>query len=251
MTATLSSRPGRIPTLIPLALTLSNAVFGFLAVASLAAPGGAALGPAAVLLSLAVASDGLDGRVARRLRVSSPLGGELDSLADAVSFGVAPAFAIARIGGSTPLAFVAAVAYLAATLYRLARFNTLHDPGAGAHRSFLGLPSTGGAAGVLATAALALRAPAQRIALPLAGLALAWLMVSRIRYAHLLARLEGRSRVALLALGIGAGAAWLLGPPAIAVACLGYAVSGPLIAAARAAFAALRSREARHQPSRQ
>lgn len=246
MTPTLSSpQPWR--RFIPLAFSLANALFGFLAVATIAAmPGAAALPRAAAFLALALASDGLDGRLARRLGVSSHLGGELDSLADAVSFGVAPALLIVRAAGSSVAAMSGALVYLAATLYRLARFNTSsNDPDPAAHQSFLGLPSTGGAAGVLAAVALLAPAgPAALHALPLIGVALAALMASRIRYAHLLSRL-GRPSAPVVALPLVAlGAIVAFGPAALAVACLLYAAGGPSIAIGRAIFAPDRYAEA-------
>jgi CDP-diacylglycerol--serine O-phosphatidyltransferase len=75
------------------------------------------------LLPLALVCDALDGKVARWRRKSSPLGGDLDSLADIVSFGVAPAalaFALGMTGGwdAVVLCF-----FVACGISRLARFN--------------------------------------------------------------------------------------------------------------------------------
>lgn len=76
-----------------------------------------------VLLPLALLCDVLDGSVARWRRKSSPLGGDLDSLADVVSFGVAPAvlgFALGLRGGWDALALCY---FVACGISRLARFN--------------------------------------------------------------------------------------------------------------------------------
>jgi len=76
-----------------------------------------------VLLPLALVCDVLDGSVARWRRKSSPLGGDLDSLADVVSFGVAPAalgFAMGLRGGWDA---VALCYFVACGISRLARFN--------------------------------------------------------------------------------------------------------------------------------
>lgn len=78
---------------------------------------------AAALLPLAFAFDALDGRVARWRRKTSPLGRELDSLADIVSFGVAPAvlaFAAGMRGGWDRAALIF---FVACGVSRLARFN--------------------------------------------------------------------------------------------------------------------------------
>lgn len=76
-----------------------------------------------ILLPVALICDVLDGSVARWRRKSSPLGGDLDSLADVVSFGVAPAalgFALGMRGGLDGLALCY---FVACGISRLARFN--------------------------------------------------------------------------------------------------------------------------------
>lgn len=94
--------------------------------------------------------DGVDGRIARLLKGTSRFGAELDSLADFVNFGVAPAlviysFALDKLGG---LGWVVALVYAIASCLRLARFNVmLEDP----HRPewtknyFVGMPAPAGA----------------------------------------------------------------------------------------------------------
>ena len=76
-----------------------------------------------VLLPLALICDALDGHVARWRRKSSPLGGDLDSLADIVSFGVAPAalgYALGMSGGWDAAVFCF---FVACGISRLARYN--------------------------------------------------------------------------------------------------------------------------------
>ena len=69
--------------------------------------------------------DGLDGRVARLLKASSRFGAELDSLADFVNFGVAPAIMIFTwgLGGHRSLGWIAVMLFALASALRLARFN--------------------------------------------------------------------------------------------------------------------------------
>ncbi len=93
--------------------------------------------------------DGLDGRVARLLRGTSDFGAELDSLADAISFGVAPAlvmflWAMHDAGG---LGWAVCLLHAVCTVLRLARFNTMigQDLPHWAHNYFTGVPSPGGA----------------------------------------------------------------------------------------------------------
>lgn len=108
-------------------ITLCNAFCGtgaILASMSYVSNGerGAALA-ALLLLPLALICDALDGHVARWRRNSSPLGGDLDSLADIVSFGVAPAalgFALGLRGGWDA---VALCFFVACGISRLARYN--------------------------------------------------------------------------------------------------------------------------------
>jgi CDP-diacylglycerol--serine O-phosphatidyltransferase len=135
--------------------------------------------------------DAFDGRVARLTRTQSEFGVELDSLADVVTFGVAPAilvykWALASLG---TLGIVICAAYAACGAIRLARFNVLArgDEG-GASRYFVGLPIPL-AAGMLVSLVIALQHSHVPVAdsvglAPIAVLVLvlSFLMVSSIRY---------------------------------------------------------------------
>lgn len=99
--------------------------------------------PAAVLICFAVFFDIMDGRVARSLGGSSAFGEELDSLADAISFGVAPAFLmyVAYVDINNGLWGVLAASFFALCgVLRLARFNVTHVPAG----PFQGLPIPAG-----------------------------------------------------------------------------------------------------------
>ena len=133
------------------------------------------------LITIAAIADGIDGTLARRLHVAGPLGQTLDGLSDVVAFGAAPAFLFVtryHQGGEAlmpPIVFAAALAFLGAGAYRLARFQTESRAD-----MFYGLPIT--ASGVLLAAAtagpLALSAPAAAIV----AAVLATLMVSRVPF---------------------------------------------------------------------
>lgn len=73
--------------------------------------------------------DGLDGRVARLLKASSRFGAELDSLADFVNFGVAPAIMIFTwgLGDTKSIGWIAVMIFALASALRLARFNVMID----------------------------------------------------------------------------------------------------------------------------
>jgi CDP-diacylglycerol--serine O-phosphatidyltransferase len=97
--------------------------------------------------------DGLDGRIARLLKASSRFGAELDSLADFVNFGVAPAIMIFTWGSGEPksLAWIAVMLFALASALRLARFNTLLDDDRPKWQSdfFMGVPTPAAAIVVL------------------------------------------------------------------------------------------------------
>ncbi|HEY0638740.1 MAG TPA: CDP-diacylglycerol--serine O-phosphatidyltransferase [Pseudonocardiaceae bacterium] len=101
-----------------------------------------AIGAAALL-------DSLDGRLARLLDATSRIGAELDSLADAVSFGVAPALVLFIWGLSDrPVGWIVALVFAVCVVLRLARFNTLLDDTEQppfTKEFFVGVPSPPGA----------------------------------------------------------------------------------------------------------
>ncbi|AHK78533.1 CDP-diacylglycerol--serine O-phosphatidyltransferase [Ectothiorhodospira haloalkaliphila] len=101
---------------------------------------------AAVAIFVAMILDGVDGRVARMTQTQTAFGAEYDSLADMVSFGVAPAIIIYlwALSGLGQLGWVVAFFYAAATALRLARFNV--KAGSSDKRFFQGLPSPSAAA---------------------------------------------------------------------------------------------------------
>jgi CDP-diacylglycerol---serine O-phosphatidyltransferase len=123
--------------IIPSALTLGNLFFGIWAM--VAASRGQFM-TAAWLIVLAGLADTLDGRVARVTRTGSRFGAELDSLVDAISFGVAPAFVLYHLFlQDASWGWVAAFFYTAACVIRLARFNV--EQAGHAKVAFHGLPS--------------------------------------------------------------------------------------------------------------
>jgi CDP-diacylglycerol--serine O-phosphatidyltransferase len=78
---------------------------------------------AALLIPVALVFDVLDGRIARWRHTASPMGRELDSLADVVSFGVAPAAIAVAAGVNTPLDQVILLFFAGCGVSRLARYN--------------------------------------------------------------------------------------------------------------------------------
>jgi CDP-diacylglycerol---serine O-phosphatidyltransferase len=161
---------------IPNAFTLGNLYCGFLSV------GFAAQGQyknAAILILIGMMLDSMDGRLARMLNAASELGKELDSLADVVTFGVAPAFLVYY----TSFIDYGLIGYLVAALFplfgafRLARFNVKAT--ASASKYFTGVPITA-AGGIIALLTLfGDRIP--NIVISVTFTALCFLMVSKVK----------------------------------------------------------------------
>src|SRR5947207_707636 len=235
---------------LPSMATLGNAVCGFAAmyVASLAAMGVTANAShdqwtqwwarhgfiaAAYLIFIAMIFDALDGRLARFARHTTDFGGQLDSLADVVSFGAAPAFLalqVFKFNGPAQMPFVLSrliwaigALYFSCAAIRLARFNVSNEHGEQHHFSFLGLPSPGAGGAVAAfilmqqdlyhwSRSLHATNPSPAAFVGTLSLVCLWvlpvivattglLMVSTIRYPHLVNRyLRGRRSLGRLVL---------------------------------------------------
>ena len=196
-------------TILPSLITIFNGVFGFTAI-TLASK---EMNPepshwsyfmiAGYMVLLAMFADMLDGRLARMSQSTSSFGGQLDSLCDMISFGVAPAFLMFKlveyklemstviIGGFLHrFIWLAALTYIACAAIRLARFNVENEENEAAHMSFVGLPSPG-AAGVIVSLVILQQdeVPALDVLvylLPFVAVGVALLMVSQIPYPHVL-----------------------------------------------------------------
>jgi len=135
--------PGRRQTLqrgiiiLPSAFTLGNLFFGIYAMISVSRGDFLWAGWCIIIAGIL---DMLDGSVARLTRTGSAFGAELDSLVDAVSFGVAPGFIMfALFFADTQWSWVLSFVYVTAVVVRLARYNI--EQGGEAKRYFHGLPS--------------------------------------------------------------------------------------------------------------
>ena len=152
---------------------------------------------ALAFILLACIFDLFDGRVARMIGCESPFGREFDSLADLVSFGVAPAFLVHRVvlhhalpEDYAEIGWLIASIYLIAGAFRLARFNCLSAmnlPGAG--KDFLGfpIPSAAGLVASLTLFIIKLNEKEKDLgywgwALPVVLIFLSAMMVSEVKY---------------------------------------------------------------------
>lgn len=135
--------------LAPNLITLSSMIFGLVSLWSVH-NGDPAL--AAWMIIYAVLTDRLDGLAARALKATSELGMQLDSFADFINFGVAPAYLVLvylsgrpdlpfQTGTAHYLLFVAAGGYMLCAVFRLARYNVLSDEGTPT-KIFFGFPTT-------------------------------------------------------------------------------------------------------------
>ena len=142
---------------IPLRAVVPNAVTALALCAGLTAIRFAIEGSweqAVAFIGVAAVLDGMDGRIARSLRAQTRFGAELDSLADVISFGVAPAIVVHLWGLQAwpRLGWLFALAYAVCMALRLARFNARIDVEDQPHKSagyLTGVPAPAGAAVVL------------------------------------------------------------------------------------------------------
>jgi len=209
------SKRKKMVAVVPSLLTLGNAACGFGCITYAAKVGPETNVPepfyiAAVLIFAGMLLDALDGPIARLTKQASQFGAQLDSLADAITFGVAPAFLMltfSRVFHPRVL-WVIATLYVLCTVLRLARFNVTNDEDP-SHESFCGLPSPA-AAGMVASlmfigpglvqwtdpgAADSARRLGEfliKATLPVMTLVVACLMVSRVRYPHVFNQLVRR-----------------------------------------------------------
>lgn len=182
--------------------------------------------PSALVLVIAVFFDYMDGRVARSLGGSSAFGEELDSLADALSFGAAPAFLIYAkyIGVSAGMSGAFGTAFFALCgVLRLARFNVTHVTG-----GFQGLPIPSAGLGLASVVIADIPLTPQLAIMTMLGLG--GLMISTIPYGNLklLRRGNVNRRKALLLTGIAATCFLALREKAFLALISIYVASGPL-----------------------
>lgn len=191
--------------------------------------------PAAIAIFIAMIMDGLDGRVARLTNTQSAFGAEYDSLADMISFGLAPAlvmfvWALSDLG---KLGWLAAFVYTAGTALRLARFNT--QVGRADKRYFQGLASPAAAAVmaglVWVGAGYGLEGRVIAIVALVVTVFMGLLMVSNVRYRSF-KDLDLKGRVPFVALLVIVLVFVLVSidPPQVLLGIFAlYAISGPIV----------------------
>lgn len=219
--------------LIPSLFTAGNIMCGFVSIVSTFK--GDYI-PAALFIVLANLLDGIDGYAARLTKTTSQFGVEFDSLADVVSFGVAPAVLVyfwALIPWGT-WGWLAASTYVVCGALRLSRFNVQSKGVAKSY--FVGLPIPAAAEMIVATVLMYYYmggegAPSKQLTLLLVIYGLAALMVSSFQYFSLKsADLRKRYNIWLLVSGVLVIKLAIMGPQLMLfLTFLLYTLSGPLL----------------------
>jgi len=257
-------RPRKAAYALPALFTAGNLFLGYLSIlksfeGAMVAKAGD-LGPnqhfdlAALAIGIAVVLDGLDGRIARLTNTVSDFGRELDSLADVITFGVAPAvlaftWGVAFVDGDlagpyreqlTQAGYFLAFIFLLCGACRLARFNVQVDPvpknpGRPDRKYFVGVPIPAGA-GMIAAAVYASGSEPlvwwvySAAWLLLVGL-ISFLMVSTWRYRSFkdLNLLRPRSTRSVVVIGILIYSIWNYSRPVLLAIALVYLGSGIVV----------------------
>ncbi len=224
---------------------------------------------AATLIVIAAIIDGLDGRLARLLKATSRFGAEFDSLADFLSFGVAPAFVLYlwTLHGTPGLGFFPCLLFTVCMALRLARFNAALEAAPGltpkpayAQSFFTGVPAPAGAGLVMFPLFASLMAEGWG----LAGLAAAFRHPVFVGLTLLLVGVMlvstwpswsfknfkvPRKLVLPLLLGVGGFVALLVAEPWAALAAAGMMYAGMLPFSARSYLRLKREAEAPREPA--
>jgi CDP-diacylglycerol--serine O-phosphatidyltransferase len=209
--------------LLPTLFTLANMFCGY---ASVVHAMRRDFETAALLIGIAMVLDTLDGFIARLTNSSTAFGREFDSLADVISFGLAPAI-LAFSWGLWPLkrvGWAAGFLYVTAAAMRLARFN-IQSTAVADKRYFVGMPSPAAAAVTAATVYLyPYGLNDYRSALPALAMVLvpAVLMVSTIRFRSVKAIHVGWRRSYLALFLAAAVLALIASEPRVALVVLAY-----------------------------
>jgi CDP-diacylglycerol---serine O-phosphatidyltransferase len=221
-------RLGRSVFVLPSLFTVGNIFCGYYAIL---ATMDRHFGQAAHAIGIAIILDMLDGRIARLTNSSTGFGLQLDSLADVISFGIAPSVLALKWGLATidyRLAWIAAFTFTICGAMRLARFNVQ----AGNLKHFVGLPIPAGGGAIAAIVYFF----SDSIPNPLGSnlmigvvFLLAFLMISTIRYSsmkHL--TLGKKSHLTILVIALLIALIVYLSKPTLLALAVAYVISGPV-----------------------
>ena len=229
--------------LIPSLFTVANLLCGYYAVVAALLGGADNFDHGAKAIGFAILFDTLDGRLARLLKANTEFGVQFDSLADVVSFGIAPAilayaWGLNGLPGDGAIAaqqmkefgWVCCLAFLICCAWRLARFN-VQGMAPGGSKYFIGMP-TPASAGVIASIVHGFKQPLHdwrwSVGWFVLAAGLGGLMTSTIRYYSFkdlpLARRQPSLTIVLLCLLVGV--IWRYSEFALVIMASTYAVVG-------------------------
>jgi len=247
--------------ILPSVFTVANLLCGYYAILATLEGTTVDMDNAARAIGFAIVFDSLDGRVARAMGTNSEFGKQFDSLADVVSFGMAPAFlayawgvhAAAAIGapeGShlVQLGWLVGFFFLGCCAWRLARFN-IQGMAPGGNRFFAGMP-TPAAAGMIAAAVHFFESPISDPRLTVLWLALlvflGALMSSTVRHYSFKDIPWARRWPSLVVVLIAAlvGGIWFFSRPTLLILASAYTLHGVVLQVVRLARHRLASRHA-------
>jgi CDP-diacylglycerol--serine O-phosphatidyltransferase len=232
--------------LLPSLFTVGNLLCGYYAVVASLAGTKDDFDHAAKAIGFAILFDSLDGRVARMLGTNTEFGVQFDSLADVVSFGIAPAvlaysWGMRSLPGQDTLkiqqlgemAWVLCLGFLVCCAWRLARFN-VQGMAPGGSKYFVGMP-TPAAAGLIAAIVHGFKTPLQdwrwSAAWFFLAAALGGLMTSAIRYYSFkdLPWKRKQPSLTIVLLGLVVAAIWRYSEIALVILATAYGVTGVVL----------------------
>jgi CDP-diacylglycerol--serine O-phosphatidyltransferase len=219
-------RLGRSVFILPSLFTVGNIFCGYYAIIATMHAG---YDRAAEAIGIAIILDALDGKIARLTNSASSFGVQLDSLADVISFGIAPsilAFFWALSNVDYRLGWIAAFTFTICGAMRLARYNIQ----AGRFKHFVGLPIPAGGGTIAAIVHFVATPPNAVGAAILVAVVfvLSFLMISTIKYSSLNSLTLGRkSHFTILAIALLVALVYNYSNWTMLLLALGYTVSGP------------------------
>jgi CDP-diacylglycerol--serine O-phosphatidyltransferase len=191
---------------------------------------------AMAFLAVAAILDALDGRIARLLKATSKMGEEIDSLADAVNFGVAPAFIVyGTLLSHSRIGWIVVLLYAVCIVLRLARYNTMlaEDQPPYTSQFFVGMPAPAGAIGAIGPLAAKMQfgegwwASEPAVVIWMVGVSLLVVSTIPMRKVHTFAISQNMVVPLLALLAIGVAASILYGYVVIMLIIVGYVIHIP------------------------
>lgn len=233
--------------ILPSALTVANLLCGYYAILATLDGRFVDFDNAAMAIGIAYLFDSMDGRIARSMGTESAFGREFDSLADVVSFGIAPALlayawgvrALAAVNASdalrlTQLGWLMGFFFVACCAWRLARFN-IQGMAPGGSKYFVGMPTPAAAGMIAATVHLREGLPISDVRWSVLWLALLLglgvLMSSTLRF-YSFKDIQWRQRrrsLAVILLALLVGAVVKFSGPTLFALTAAYTIHGPIL----------------------